>query len=99
MAVLVALAGRQGDLAGKRELLDEVWGGAEVSEAVLTNAVAELRRGIALLGCDRGLVETVPRRGYRVTAPVLSDDAVPLPLCLAVLPFEDLPPRSRAPRC
>jgi serine/threonine-protein kinase len=95
MDVLVALAGRGGEVVGKAELLDEVWGGAAVSEAVLTNAVAELRRAFGGRPGPRGLIETIPRRGYRLTAPVVSDDAAVDPSrSLAALPFEDLTPEA-----
>lgn len=97
MELLVVLAERDGEVASKRDLLDEVWGGAEVSEAVLTNAVAEVRRALAEVGGGRGLVETVPRRGYRLTAPVAFETPRPESArSLAVLPLEDLssPPAS-----
>ncbi len=91
MDLLVALAERDGAVAAKGELLDAVWGGAAVSEAVLTNACTELRRGLARAGGSRGLVETVPRRGYRLTVPVTFEGPRPDPTrSLAVLPFEDL---------
>ncbi len=90
MAVLVALAEREGEVVGKGELLAEVWGEASVTEAVLTNAVTELRRALAAAGAKRQLVTTVPRRGYRLTAPVVFDEPHPDPArSLAVLPFED----------
>ena len=90
MAVLVALAEREGEVVGKGELLTEVWGEASVTEAVLTNAVTELRRALAAVGTQRHLVATVPRRGYRLTAPVAFDEPHPDPArSLAVLPFED----------
>jgi TolB-like protein/DNA-binding winged helix-turn-helix (wHTH) protein/Tfp pilus assembly protein PilF len=69
--LLVALAQRAGQVATRDELLREVWGerGA-VSDEPLTRAVAELRR---MLGDDRGdpaYIATIPKRGYRVVAPV-----------------------------
>lgn len=93
MEVLAALAGRAGEVVPKRSLLDEVWGEAAVSEAVLTNAIAELRRGFAAVGGTGEVVETVPKRGYRFAAAV--DFDVPPPdahRSLAVLPFDDLSP-------
>lgn len=91
MDLLVALAEREGEVAAKQALLDEVWGRADVSEAVLTNAVAEIRRAFAEVGGRPGLLETVPRRGYRLSAPVVFAGQRPdATRSLAVLPLEDL---------
>lgn len=90
MEVLVALAERAGEVSGKHELLAEVWSDASVTEAVLTNAVTELRRALEAVGGGRDLVATVPRRGYRLTAPVRFTGPHPdAARSLAVLPFED----------
>lgn len=99
MDVLVALAERQDGIASQREILAEVWGGSEVSDAVLTNAIAELRRGLADVGGDRSLVATVSRRGYRLTAPVAFDAPRPAAArSVAVLPLEDLTPGGADPK-
>lgn len=91
MDLLVALAEREGAVAPKSELLDEIWSGASVSEAVLTNAVTELRRALAEAGGAAAMVETVPRRGYRLAAAVVRESPKPDPArSLAVLPIEDL---------
>lgn len=95
MEVLWALAERAGEVVAKRALLDRVWRDASVSEAVLTNAVSELRRAFAAVGGERELVETVPRRGYRLTAAVAFEHPRPDPArSLAVLPFENLSPEG-----
>ena len=70
MAVLVYLAGRAGEVVPKDEILGEVWRGTFVKEVVLARGISELRR---LLGDDARaprLIETLPKRGYRLIADV-----------------------------
>jgi TolB-like protein/DNA-binding winged helix-turn-helix (wHTH) protein/Flp pilus assembly protein TadD len=67
---LVALVERSGHLVEKDALMKVVWSDAVVEESNLTNNVYALRK---LLGPDengRRYIETVPKRGYRFTAPV-----------------------------
>lgn len=93
MEVLSALAEAGCGVASKRSLVDAVWGEAAVSEAALTNAIAELRRALAAVGGARDLIETVPKRGYRLSAAPEFEEPQPDPAhSLAVLPFEDLSP-------
>lgn len=71
--VLARLAREPGRVVSPDELLEEVWGGAQVSEEVVRRAIYELRK---LLG-DRAeaprFLETIPRSGYRLIAPVTRD--------------------------
>jgi pentatricopeptide repeat protein len=69
MELLAALLREPGGLLGKRELLDDVWGGAIVEEGNLSQTVFVLRR---MLGesPEQRYIETIPRRGYRFVAPV-----------------------------
>ena len=61
MEVLVHLAGRQGDVVSKDELVRVVWEGRFVSDDVVWRSIRELRRA---LGDDA--IETIPKRGYRL---------------------------------
>ena len=75
MNLLTHLAARPGEVISKEELLREVWGGKFVTEDVLSTSVFELRK---VLGDDARLprfIQTVPRRGYRLIAPVTTHDA------------------------
>jgi DNA-binding winged helix-turn-helix (wHTH) protein/Tol biopolymer transport system component len=78
MEVLAYLAERAGEVVDKDSVIQEVWGGAFVSNEVLTNAIWEIRRA---LGDDRQtsvFIQTIPKRGYRLVAPVsLPDTAAP----------------------
>ncbi len=70
MEVLVQLALRPGVVISRQDLLDEVWGETVVQEEALTQAVSQIRR---ILGDDPRqptLIETVPKRGYRLLATV-----------------------------
>lgn len=64
---LAALVARGGRIASKDELMAEVWPDAVVEEANLTQNIFTLRRALA----DGLSIETVPRRGYRLTTPVV----------------------------
>ncbi|MEM7705293.1 MAG: winged helix-turn-helix domain-containing protein [Pseudomonadota bacterium] len=61
MAVLQYLAQRPGQLTSKREILDAVWGAADVGEGALTQCIIDIRRA---LGAHRDCLQTLPRRGY-----------------------------------
>ena len=72
--LLLCLAEQAGDVVSKSALLDRVWGDVHVTEGVLKRAVWELRR---VLGDDARKprwIETIPRHGYRLIAPVVMDD-------------------------
>lgn len=74
--MLVALVRRAGKLVSKRELLDIVWTDTYVEEGILAVHVSTLRK--ALAGHDEAeYIETVPRAGYRFTAPVRSIEPEP----------------------
>jgi pimeloyl-ACP methyl ester carboxylesterase len=69
-AVLQHLAGRAGRLVAKEELLDAVWPGVFVGDAVLKVAVREIRKALADDSQAPRFIETAHRRGYRFIAPV-----------------------------
>src|SRR5437868_12045073 len=54
----------------KNELLEHVWGGDVVVDAVVTTAVARLRKVLGQRGGEGGPVQTVHGRGYRFIAPL-----------------------------
>jgi DNA-binding winged helix-turn-helix (wHTH) protein/TolB-like protein len=69
MDVLVCLAQRAGDVVSRETLNSQVWGTIVVTDQAVTNCISELRHH---LGDDRThrIIETIPKRGYRLTAPV-----------------------------
>lgn len=60
------LQSKPGDVISRSELLDTIWGEGEVCEDALTVIVSRLRRHFDRLGIDEPVIETVPRRGYRL---------------------------------
>ena len=106
MQLLLYLAEREGQVVSVEELLDRVWAGVVVTQGSVYNAVASLRR---LLGDDTKeptYIANVPRRGYRLVAPVApwvetqkpataQHPATAAPMAvsdksIAVLPFADM---------
>lgn len=67
---LVALVERSGHLVKKDELMRAVWSDAFVEESNLTNNVYALRKMLGEGENGKSYIETVPKRGYRFTAPV-----------------------------
>jgi TolB-like protein/Tfp pilus assembly protein PilF len=70
MSVLVYLTGRSGEVVGKDELLREVWGGAFVEDVAVARSISELRRALGDDAAKPRFIETIPKRGYRLIAPV-----------------------------
>src|SRR5215467_8251935 len=52
----------------KQELMKAVWPNVIVTDPVLTHCVAEVRQAIG--DSKQTIIKTIPRRGYRFTAPV-----------------------------
>ncbi|MFO7692324.1 MAG: winged helix-turn-helix domain-containing protein [Vicinamibacterales bacterium] len=94
MDLLVFLADHPGDVLSRDQILSAVWPQRFVAESVLSRSVADLRR---LLDDDASmprLIETIPKRGYRLLAAVRPPAppavaAAPGP-SIAVLPFVDM---------
>jgi len=70
-AVLQQLVAKRDRLVTKNELLDSVWPGTHVGEAVLTVCIAEIRRAFGDHADEPRFVETVHRRGYRFIGTLL----------------------------
>jgi DNA-binding winged helix-turn-helix (wHTH) protein len=66
-----------GELVSKDELLAAVWPDVSVVEASLPTAVLKLRRALKDDGDGPAIIETAPRIGYRLTAPVEMELAAP----------------------
>lgn len=69
MAVLAALIEDSGGVVTRAQLLDRVWHDRVVTEDVVSRCVYQLRQHLVRAGGDkryRKLIETLPRRGYRL---------------------------------
>ncbi|MFL9591138.1 winged helix-turn-helix domain-containing protein, partial [Aeromonas schubertii] len=65
------LADHPGTVFGRDELIETVWEGAVVTDQVVTQSIFELRK--ILKDGDGGapdFIATVPKRGYKLVAPV-----------------------------
>ncbi|MEM7051428.1 MAG: winged helix-turn-helix domain-containing protein [Acidobacteriota bacterium] len=69
-AVLLELARHAGRVLSRDELLDAVWDQAFVGEGALTHCIWELRKAFGDDAKNPSFIQTVPRRGYRLLAPV-----------------------------
>jgi len=67
MELLVELATHPGEVLSKAHILRIVWSGAFVCDEVVTNAISVLRRALGEEARDASLIQTVPKRGYRLT--------------------------------
>jgi DNA-binding winged helix-turn-helix (wHTH) protein len=70
MDLLAAFARNPGEVLSKHCLLDLVWSDVTVGDASLTVAVGELRDALGDHPEKSEYIETIPRRGYRLIAPV-----------------------------
>jgi DNA-binding winged helix-turn-helix (wHTH) protein/TolB-like protein/cytochrome c-type biogenesis protein CcmH/NrfG len=68
--LLTVLTESAGQVVTKDEILDKVWAGSFVEESNLTRHVYLLRKMLKEHGEGDGLIQTVPRRGYRFTGHV-----------------------------
>jgi DNA-binding winged helix-turn-helix (wHTH) protein/Flp pilus assembly protein TadD len=66
---LLALLERPGQVVSKEELFQSVWGGAAVEESNLSQNIYTLRRHFEATS-GASLIETLPRRGYRINVDV-----------------------------
>jgi Tol biopolymer transport system component/DNA-binding winged helix-turn-helix (wHTH) protein len=70
-SVLLELARHAGKTITRDELLDRVWAGRCTTPDVLTQAIKELRKALADDARPPRYIETIPKVGYRLVAPVL----------------------------
>ena len=70
MDLLVDLAGSAGTVISKETLLNEVWRTEAISESALTRTITELRSAVRDDVDQPQFLETIPKRGYRLIAPV-----------------------------
>jgi DNA-binding winged helix-turn-helix (wHTH) protein/TolB-like protein/Flp pilus assembly protein TadD len=76
MEVLVCLATRPGEVVSRDALLAEVWRGVVVGDDALTQVVIKLRKALGDASETPAYIQTIPKRGYRLIAPVSRAGAV-----------------------
>ena len=70
MDLLVYLALRKGQVVSADKLIDDVWDGVTVSSGSVYNCINELRAAFGDDPHNPVYLETIPKRGYRLIAPV-----------------------------
>jgi TolB-like protein/DNA-binding winged helix-turn-helix (wHTH) protein/Flp pilus assembly protein TadD len=70
MEVLLRLASRAGETVSKEQLIQAVWADTFVGDDVLSRAIYELRKAFQDNTHEPHYIQTIPKRGYRLIAPV-----------------------------
>jgi DNA-binding winged helix-turn-helix (wHTH) protein/tetratricopeptide (TPR) repeat protein len=70
MQVLVYLAEHAGDVMPKERIIQAVWAGTFVTDDVVTRSISELRKAFEDDPRDPRFIQTIPKGGYRLIAPV-----------------------------
>jgi TolB-like protein/DNA-binding winged helix-turn-helix (wHTH) protein len=91
MEVLVCLAEHAGETVLKEKLIQAVWPDTFVTDDVLTRSISELRRVFEDDAREPRFIQTIPKRGYRLLAPVtpLSSSAPTVALHESPAPTQD----------
>jgi adenylate cyclase len=98
MEVLLCLAQHPGETLSKGQLFQAVWPNVIVTEDVLKRCIAELRRAFDDDARNPHIIETIPKRGYRLVASVSAPAAATPPAppesavtdSIVVLPFTNM---------
>ncbi len=99
MRVLTLLAANAGQVVTRQELEDTVWADMVVGPDSLTNTVIKLRRALNDSSRNSSIIETIPKTGYRLIAPVREidneADEPPLERRLSAILYADVADYSR----
>ncbi len=68
--LLLQLAAHPGDVLSRDHLIETVWNGACGADQCLSATISRLRRIFGDAPAHPGYIETIPKRGYRLVAPV-----------------------------
>ena len=74
MEVLVCLASRAGEVVSKEVLIQTIWSDRFVTDEVITTTIWELRKALGDDARNPRFIQTVPRNGYRLIAPILLEE-------------------------
>ena len=70
MEVLCYLAARPDSLVSADEIINSIWGGRPMGDNPVYKAIAKLRRALDDSSDQPSYIDTVPKKGYRLIAPV-----------------------------
>ena len=74
MAVLQVLAQADGETVSRQAIMDTVWPNQDLTDDVLTSAISTLRRALGDDSKKSRFIQTLPKRGYRIVAPIRTTD-------------------------
>jgi TolB-like protein/DNA-binding winged helix-turn-helix (wHTH) protein len=77
MELLAYLARRPGQVVSRAEIEDQVWHGRVVSYEALSGTIAKIRKAFGDTGKEHRIIETIPKSGYRLIAPILHSNPLP----------------------
>lgn len=77
---LALLLNAQGKVVSREEFLDTVWKGVIVEEHNLTQTIFMLRKALGKLPNGREYIETVPKKGYRISVGALTQGNLLFPM-------------------
>ena len=88
--VLAVLAQNPNLIVGKDELIEKVWGSTFVTDDSLVQCIVDIRRALGETAHE--IIETFPKKGYRLNAPMHRENTIDEPTrpAIAVLPFVNL---------
>lgn len=88
--VLAVLGSSANEIVGKEKLIGRVWHGKFVTDDSLVQCIADIRRALGKAGHE--IVETFPKKGYRLNVVSLNEGGADIPArpTIAVLPFINL---------
>jgi Tol biopolymer transport system component/DNA-binding winged helix-turn-helix (wHTH) protein len=95
MQVLVELASHSDEVLSKERLIHAVWSDTFVTEDVLTRCISEIRRVLEDDARSPRFIQTIPKTGYRLIAPVDFQAEVPAPAPAKISEAQLPPPVSR----
>jgi DNA-binding winged helix-turn-helix (wHTH) protein/Flp pilus assembly protein TadD len=93
-AILTHLVSYPGIVVSKEKLIETAWGGIPITPNSLDKAISKLRKvlsqGRGKSPTEKHYIETLPRHGYRFTAPVeqAERDGANVPLEAQLMPYE-----------
>ncbi len=76
MRVLLFLASKPNQVVTRQEILDEVWSDTYTGELALSRCISLLRKALNENKQSPPFIETIPKTGYRLIAPVSNIDEV-----------------------
>lgn len=98
MQILVCLAQRPGHVVTRSELIDTIWADLYTGDDALNLSISRLRKALGDDPKQPRIIETIPKSGYRLIAPVIHLSAVPEATAEPILLDESTPSRPRKRR-